>query len=240
MKQLLLFLLITLFALAGMAQGNPLVLTNAPASEIKVSKDSLEFKRSLYLANTGADTIQVLVVRMSTDYAPGQSAYICWDFCYGSVPALTDGPVKVAPNDTLGSAYYIAFQPNGVVGASTVSLRFVNAANPNQFVDQSFTFNTDPASGIDRELLGQQWLGAAFYGGSDKEAVFALAADRPAANERVEVTDLQGRVIFRGELPPSAEAIRVPYATFSSGTYLLRWYRDQALSGVRKFRAVQP
>jgi hypothetical protein len=240
MKKSLLFSLITLFAWAGFAQGNPLVLTNAPTGEIKVSKDSLEFKRSLYLANTGTDTIDVLVVRISTDYAPGQSAYICWDFCYGSVPSLTDGFVKVAPNDTLGSAYYLAFQPNGVVGTSTVTLRFVNAANPNQFVDQSFSFNTDPASSIDREVLSQQWLGAAFYGGSDKEAVFALAADRPAANERFEVTDLQGKMVFRGELPASADAIRVPYSALSSGTYMLRWYRDQALSGVRKFRAVQP
>ncbi len=238
MKKIVLILLAAFPFVSVFAQSTNMELLNIPSQSISIHPDSFEVKIYFELKNLTNDSLNVVVAKINTQYTAGQNAYLCWDFCYGSVPQVTDGNVRIGAGDSTGHGQYVAFNPQGVAGVASVTLRFINEALPSDFVEQTYSFNSTTTS-IDREQVAAWWSGPVF-GQNNSEVRVSFDPARPfAANESIRILSIQGQELWNQPINGQS-TVQLPASSLPTGVYLVAWMRNGQIADIRKWAAVYP
>jgi hypothetical protein len=168
------------------------------------------------ITNISGGIIDVRVVRMLNDTAPGHSSYFCWyGACY---PATTDSSpftITYFPGD-VDTTLEAKLDPRNNPGVSTVKYCFINDANPSDSVCVTYTYDARPVSV--GEINGAKSLSVASPNPADAYTVINYTTT--SKNARLVISNLLGAVVKEIPLSDRQNAVAVPTEDLLSGVYV--------------------
>lgn len=243
MRTIFTLICLTLFTASSFAQDWELL--NPPVGLQAVDKTVDEKKFYMNFVNKGTDTLELYAFRTenilatSTNPDTTHQTYFCWDLCYGVSGGQSINPIVVLPGDTLNrpgtiAEQYIMFQPGAIEGYSRATMRIVNAADANDFVDVVYEFSVGGATNsiTDAELAAKSLSNP--YPNPVRNS-FSVDYELPSSNTgTLRLYNLIGNEISRQPLSMREGTATMEVSTLPRGVYFLHLMSDgNAISSKR-------
>lgn len=235
MRPIFTLVLLTLFAASSVAQDWELL--NPPVGIQAVDKSVDEEKFYMNFVNKGTDTLELVAYRTenvmaaSTNPDTTHLTYFCWDLCYGTTGSQSINPITLAPGDTLNrpgtiEEQYVMFQPGNIDGYSRTTMRIVNVADANDFVDVVFEFSVGGATNsiTDAELAAKSLSNP--YPNPVRNS-FSVDYELPTGNSgTLRLYNLIGNEISRQPLSMREGTATMEVSALPRGVYFLHLMSD--------------
>lgn len=233
MRPIFTLICLTLFTTSSFAQSWELL--NPPVGLQSVDKSVDEEKFYMDFVNTGTDTLELVAYRTENVMATGNDTshltYFCWDLCYGVSGAQSINPIILPPGDTLNrpgniEEQYVMFQPGNIDGYSRTTMRIVNVADANDFLDVVFEFSVGGATNsiTDAELAAKSLSNP--YPNPVRNS-FSVDYELPAGNTgTLRLYNLIGNEIARQPLSMREGTATMEVSALPRGVYFLHLMSD--------------
>lgn len=211
-----------------------------PAEPVALEKSLDEEKIYLNIINTSEDTLDLLIFRTANNMATGQNdqgqdtshqTYFCWDLCYGVNGAQSISPIRLAAGDTtntgnLTEEQYVAFLPNDIDGFSSVTLRIINADDPNDFREVTVQYSVGGAvNSISDAQLAARSLSAPYP--NPAHDLVKVDFDLPrGTNGTLRLFNLVGKEVLRQSLHQPQGSATMDVSQLPRGMYFLYLHDD--------------
>lgn len=139
------------------------------------------------IINNSAQDVQVIVMKLTENYAPGWDASFCMDICYAN--SVDSTVVLIPPMDTL--FFSIDFHTNALEDSSSVRVGFRNLSQPtNQFTQWFFGSTFAQLSSLN-DLQDYNWT---VYPNPFADNIYVNLESEVAYLE-LQVVDMNGRIV---------------------------------------------
>jgi hypothetical protein len=196
-----------------------------------------EASAAAHIKNVSSSFVQLYALRLSNDLQGSQESYYCWkQSCYGSAQdrAFPTDSVGLYP-DEVDSTMKLYLIHKGLSGTSSITMRFYNALDEEDYIDHTFTFISDPTLSISESDLKQGYALSAPYpspAGAEAWVNYQLPLGVNAASLRVQ--SLDGRVLSQQPVSILQSKARINTARLSTGLYLITLQAEGRVIGSTK------
>jgi len=204
---------------------------NVPTGPVPVTANTYEKRVDVMLTNSAATPKNFQGARILNAVQEGQESFFCWGICLGPGADSTLDPVAMAAGTS--QAMQLHFRPNNVSGTATVTLRFYDETDHNDFSDLTIVFEVAGNVSNDPARLGTATLGLPFPAPA-RESFSVNYAVENSANAAIRLTDMAGREVTTQRLSGMSGVQRVSVANVPAGMYLLHLLVDEKSVATRK------
>lgn len=209
-------ILLTIFALTSFTFVNAQSLSTSALTISPSVFDPALLVATLNVTNNTNATINVMCERTVNNIANGHTSSFCWDQCYPDFVSISDMPIAIAAN-SFNTAFVGDLQTGGFAGASDVTYRFFNAANP---TDQTIvTIQYNYTTGISNVITETASIGSARPNPADVFTKISYNLKGNVASYSLEINSLLGAKVTQMNFNSSSGVLTIPTDKLNSGVY---------------------
>ncbi len=175
--------------------------------------------------NISSNPIDVEVVRVVNNYAPGHLSYFCWVQCYPDFVS-TSSPdfITITPGTPNSNSFRGDVEVNGIPGLTEVSYCFYDANNPSDSVCVSYSY-LGP-TGINDIPSNKNFISKPQPNPASEYTTFMYNKTNPASKAVVRIFDMLGSKVKEVNLTESKSVARVNLTSLKSGLYFYTYFID--------------
>jgi hypothetical protein len=239
MKKILLSLFfISLFA-SAFAQSFSLQDTNGVAitagSKVYIIGDpaSVVMTAKIWVKNNAGEAKEVKVKKFHVDVLANTMNYFCWGVCYG--PDTYESPFgRTIEGGAVSHEFYGDYNPQAVIGKSTIMYTFFDAAKPNDSVAVYVEFNGSPAS-AGQEMAGSVSFSEAYPNPAVSKVNVDYSLPVYVKEATIQITNMLGAKVREIKLEELSGTARIEVSELQNGIYFYSLVADNKLVLTRKF-----
>ena len=239
MKKILLSVFFITLLASAFAQSFSLQDTNGVAinagSKVYILGDPADvvMTAKIWVKNNSGEAKEVMVKKFYVDVLANTMNYFCWGVCYG--PDTYVSPFgRTIEAGAVSHEFYGDYNPNAVIGKSTIMYTFFDAAKPNDSVAVYVEFNGSPAS-AGKDLAGSVSFSEAYPNPAVSKVKVDYALPEYVNEASIQITNMLGVQVREIKLEELNGTARIEVSELQNGIYFYSLVSDKKLVLTRKF-----
>lgn len=192
------------------------------------------------LKNISGSAVTLYAQRVSNDLANDHRTNFCWSTTCFSHDFSNSSLLNVAvelKNNGVDSTFKMTLEPRNTGGTTTVTMRFYNANDVNDYIDHTIVYVEDPTASISEEDLARGFdLSNPYPNPASDFAWIDYTLPSNVTTASLRITDMQGRAIGQQAINTFEDRAQIQTSDLASGVYFVNLMAEDRIIATSKLR----
>ena len=185
----------------------------------------------IFVKNTSAVAVPVMVKKVVLDTVPGSYNMFCWGLCFSPAVYVSPNPITVNPGRTDSTDFSGHFVPNNTTGSSSMRYVFFSRANPLDSVCVNVSYGAYPL-GV-ATLAENSRMSSAFPNPANNSTTISYSLPVSSSGSII-IRNLLGVVVKEVELQAGSGKVSVSTSDLPEGVYFYSLNMDGKTDNTKK------